>query len=286
MPKYIYTILLVFTFIGNIASQDIITVSEMMRVINDEDYIIISCQTSEEYQKRHVQNSINLDHKDLYTNEPVRGLLKPVSEMAKILSDKGISSDKAIILYDEGTYRYASRVYWILDYLGVENIKILDGQMMALRRSEIPFTSVPTSVKKETFIAKVDQSKIVTIIQLKEKQENSNTVIIDARSADEYNGLSDSDMRKGHIPGAINIPYEEVLTGRRKLKSAEELKNLFHGKNICSDNEIIVYCESGVRATVLYFALVSALSYPDVKVYDGAYLEWQSDSENHVELSE
>jgi len=283
--KYFYTLILTLSLIGSITAQDIITVDELANISQNKDLIIISCQKPADYQKKHLPNSINLDHTDLYVDGPVKGMLKPNPEIARILGSKGITNEKTIVLYDEGTYKYASRVYWILDYMGIENKKILDGQMMALRRAKMQFTAAPSNIEEGNFIAKVDTNKIATMIHVREAQQNPNAIIIDAREAKEYNGLSETKDRKGHIPGAINIPFEEVLTGKRKLKSAQDLEDFFKAKGINSENEIIVYCESGVRASVLYFALHSGLSYPNVRLYDGAYLEWQSVADNPVELS-
>jgi thiosulfate/3-mercaptopyruvate sulfurtransferase len=90
-------------------------------------------------------------------------------------------------------------------------------------------------------------------------------------------------VKKGHIPGAKNVEYKLVMTADGKMKSAAELEKLFKASGITKDKTVIVYCESSVRAGIIYMALKSVLGFPKVKVYDGAYLEWTADAANKVE---
>ncbi len=113
---------------------------------------------------------------------------------------------------------------------------------------------------------------------------STSVAIIDARSAAEFAGQSETALRKGHIPGSINLEYTNVMNAKSQLKSNAELQELFNAAGITKDKQVIIYCESGVRAGILFLALKSALNYPNVKVYDGAYSEWQSVSSNKVEI--
>ena len=88
--------------------------------------------------------------------------------------------------------------------------------------------------------------------------------------------------RKGHIPGAVNINYETLLDAKGVYKSKDELKTIFESKGVTPEKTAILYCETGVRASTLFLAL-KELGYPNVKVYDGAYIEWQAASSNPVE---
>ena len=135
-----------------------------------------------------------------------------------------------------------------------------------------------------TFTAKSDKSKIATMAEVKSSIGNGHVVIVDARSPEEYKGTSTTELRKGHIPGAVNIEFKNMMDVGGKLKSSAELQKLFTAAGVTKDQEVILYCESSVRAGIIYFALTSILDYPKVKVYDGAYLEWQAASANKVEV--
>ena len=116
------------------------------------------------------------------------------------------------------------------------------------------------------------------------KSSIGSAAIVDARSADEYKGVAETTLRKGHIPGTINLEYTNMMDAKGLLKSNDALQKIFNDAGITKDKKVIIYCESGVRAGIIFLALKSALNYPNVKVYDGAYAEWQSVSANKVDI--
>jgi 3-mercaptopyruvate sulfurtransferase SseA len=87
----------------------------------------------------------------------------------------------------------------------------------------------------------------------------------------------------GHIPGAINVPWSKMVNEDGTLKSADELKNLYESINITTDKEIMTYCVIGERASYTWFVLKYLLSYPNVKTYDGSWLEQSNNMENPIE---
>ncbi len=280
-------ILLVLVFLIPIQflnGQDIITASELSKIIKKDNVVLVSARTNSDYKKVHITGAVHINHTDLYKNGPVKSMLKSPEEIAKILGAQGISESKTIVLYDDGSGKYSGRLYWILSYLGAKDVKILDGHMDAWKAARKPVTKNPTKVTATTFTAKVDNSKIATMAQVKGAIGKSNVVIIDARSPEEFNGASASELRKGHIPGAIDIEYKNMLDAKGKLKSSAELQKIFDAAGVTKDKEVILYCESSVRAGIIYFTLTSALNYSNVKVYDGAYLEWQATASNKVEV--
>jgi len=202
--------------------------------------------------------------------------------MAKILGDAGISPDKTIVVYDEGSTKYAGRMYWMLKYLGAPNVKMLNGNLTAWKSGRKPVTGAPTKVTAATFTAKTDASILVKMDEVKTANGNAAYVLVDARTPDEYAGKAETELRKGHIPGAVNINYETLLDAKGMLKSNADLKTLFEAKGVTPDKTAILYCESSVRAGILFLAL-KGLGYSKVKVYDGAYIEWQATSTNKVE---
>lgn len=272
---------LVLLVASALSAQDIISATELAKISKSKDVVII-CATSEKGYKVHITGSVNVPHASLCTNEPVRNLIKSPAEMAKVLGAKGISTDKTIVVYDEGSGKYAGRMYWALKYLGAPNVKMLNGNLKAWKAKRKPITGSPTKVKAATFAVKTDAAQLAKMADVKKAIGNSSYVIVDARTPEEYAGTAETELRKGHIPGAVNVNYETIMDGKGLLKSNDVLKALFESKGITSDKTAIVYCESSVRAGVIYLAL-TGLGYPNVKVYDGAYLEWQTTASNKVE---
>ena len=273
MKKLILMVFVCFLGMQMTFAQDIISVKEFLKIKKDPNVVLVSARKPADYKKVHIAGAININHKDLYKAAP-KSTLKSNAEIAKILGEKGISNTNTIVLYDNGSGKYSGRIYWILKHLGAKNVKLLDGHMKAWRMARKPVTKNPAKRKATSFTVKLNKSAIASIAQVKKASNSAAAVIVDVRSADEYTGIKESKLPKGHIPSAINLEFKKVMTSKSKLKSKEELKALFTTAGITKDKEVILYCESSVRAGIVYLALKSALDYPNVKVYDGALFEW------------
>ncbi len=279
--KNIFFLGLILFVASAIKAQDVISVAELTKISKNADVIIVFAGAEEDY-KVHITGAVSVPHTSLCNDTPVRGLIKPTAEMTKILGAAGISPDKTIVVYDEGSGKYAGRMYWILKYLGAPNVKMLDGNLTAWKAGRKPVTGAPTKVTAATFSAKPQAASLAKIDEVKSSVGNSSIVLIDARTADEYAGKAETELRKGHIPGAVNINYETLLDSKVMLKTNAELKTLFESKGVSPDKTVIAYCETSVRAGIVYLAL-KGLGYSKVKVYDGAYIEWQATASNKVE---
>jgi thiosulfate/3-mercaptopyruvate sulfurtransferase len=254
------------------AQSRLISPKDAAKLIGKNNVTFISGRTAADYQKVHIPGAISLVHSELYG---AQSMLLPANEIAAILSKKGIASENTLLIYDDGSGKYAGRLFWILDYMGAKDVRIIDGGMKGWRMDRKPVTKNPTNATAATFTANVDASKIATMAEVKKATNSANTVVIDARSGAEFNGTATTTLKPGHIPAAINIEFTEVLQPTGLLKSTQELTSLFTKNGVTQDKSVIVYCESSVRAGIVYFAL-RELGFKNVSVYDGAYLEWQS----------
>ena len=275
---------LVFIFvisISGIQAQDIITSKDLVKIMRQPNTIIVSARTPTDYEKVHITGAVNVNHNDLYGENTI---LLPAANIAKQLGAKGISESKTIVLYDEGSEKYAGRMYWILKYMGAKDVKILDGGMPAWKMARKPVTRAAATVKATTFNASVQAKYLATMAEVQKASASGSYVIVDARAANEYDGTNPETTldRPGHVPSAINIEYTNVLTDKGMLKSNDEIQAIFTKNGVTKDKTVIVYCKTSVRAGILFHVLTSALDYPNVKVYDGAYLEWQLKTSNKI----
>ncbi len=268
---------------GNVfAGPELISAKELKGKMKDKNVIIVSTRTFSDYQQVHLPGAVNVWHIDLYTDPTANGYIKSPAELAKIFGGKGISETKTIVLYDAGSGKNSGRLYWILKYLGAKDVRILDGQMKGWRAQRGAVTKAPAKVEAVTFTPSVQKAIFVSTAQVSAAKGKSGTVIVDVRSAEEFNGTDETDIRKGHIPGAVNLEFKNVLTDAATFKSPEELKKIFTAQGITADKEILLYCRTSVRAGIVYFALTDMLGYKNVKVYDKAFIGWQSASANQV----
>ena len=211
-------------------------------------------------------------------------MLLPANQIAQMLGKDGVNQNMKIVLYDEGSSKYSGRMYWILTYLGAKDVKILDGGLEAWKAARKPVTRTATTAKATTFTPTPNPAYIATMAEVKKAIDNPAYVIVDARTPEEYNGTNETDLRLGHIPSAVNINYTELLDAKGNLKSKDELASIYAKAGVTKDKTVIVYCKTSVRAGIEFLALKSALDFPKVKVYDGAFLEWQSNNANKVSM--
>lgn len=252
------------------AQNDIISAAEFMKMFKtNKNMIVIDASKADSYNKTHVKNAVNIPHLTLYKDAEIEGLIEDPAKLAEIFGSKGVSETKTIVVYDGGSQKYSSRVYWILKYLGAPDVKILHKDMNEWRKSRVPITKMPTKIAKATFTPKVNKAIIADMAEVK----SGKAIVIDSRTSEEYDGTTDKSA--GHIPGAINIGYKEVLTPTEAFKSKAEMEEFVNKHKLSADKPIIVYCNTGVIATVIYVGLTDVLGWNNVKVYDGAYKEWE-----------
>ena len=262
----------------------VISAKELKILAKSGDVIIVSARQASDYSSKHIDGAINIDHKNLYKPEGVPSMLKSADEIAKIFGEKGISEKSKIVIYDTGSNKAAGRLYWIFKYLGASDVNILDGHLKGWGKVRGKVTKNATKITSTTFKATPNATILTDMPYVKAHKDDSNVVLLDVRSADEFAG-TDTDKkikRYGHIPSAVNLEFKSVINEDGTIKSQEEITKIVTAAGITSDKEIILYCASSVRAGIVYMALTDILGYKNVKVYDGAYYEWQSDSANPV----
>ncbi len=273
MKKLTYLLLsglLVVLYSSSIFAQgDIISAGEFMKMVkSNKNLIIVDASKADSYTKTHIKGAVNIPHKSLYNETEIEGLIHEPAKLASIFGSKGVSETKTIVVYDGGSQKYSSRVYWVLKYLGAPDVKILQKDMVQWRKSRVPITKMPSKVAKVTFTPKINTAIYADMAYVK----SGKATIIDARTTEEFDGTSDKSA--GHIPGSINIGYKEVLNATEGFKNKAEMEKFVAQFKLSADKPIVVYCNTAVIASVIYVALTNVMDWKNVKVYDGAYKEW------------
>jgi len=285
MKSLKYSILLIIVFLFTVSAtnaQNLISAEELAEIYDNENVQVIWTGTNEGY-RIHIKGAINMPYNELYNHKPVKNLVKTPEEMGQILGEHGISSDKALVVYDDGIGKHAARVYWTLKYLGVKDVKMLDGNLKAWKNIRGYITVAPAKISPAIFKVSPDKNLLATQDEVKNAIGNASTLIVDARPTEDFSGTAESKGQKGHIPGAVNVDFEKLKDSNGLLIPKEKLKTTFENKGITPDKTIIIYCNSGVRASYVFLAL-EELNFPSLKIYDGSFLEWQLDPNNKVEI--
>lgn len=249
----------------------------------NKSLVVIDANAADTYAKMHVQGAVNIPVKELVIPGDVEGLLKSPEELAAYFGSKGVSNTSKIILYDDGSNKYTSRLYWTLTYLGATDVHILHKDMDKWKAARIPLTRAPSSPAKASFTPAINDKVFASASYVKSKLGDANTVILDGRTEAEYNGTSTEKKSNGHIKGAIFLEYKQFLNDKGAYKSKEEIEAVARKYGVTPDKAVIVYCATGVKAAVLYIGLADICEYPNVKLYDGSYNEWAADASNPLE---
>lgn len=273
-------IVLIITILstGIAFAQDLISPKEFIALQKEKPgLVVIDASKDKLYAQSHIEGAINIPYVILNEKDPkIDGTMLPLEEVAKILGNKGVSNEDTIVVYDEGTQKYSTLIYWTLKYLGAKDVKVMHKEMNAFRDARIKLTSDVPTVKAKTFKVNLVPEIYADAAYVESAIGKSDVVIIDARTPDEFNGVRNekSTYSNGHIKGAINIPYESLVkAGTNVFISPDEFKKLA-GIELSPDKTYLLYCKTGIKGATLYTYMTNVLGFKNVKNYKGAYAEW------------
>ena len=272
VSKIFASFLAFFLVLGLNAQTDVITAAEFMALTKSSDnLVVIDANTTKNYTASHIKDAVHVYHMRLYKDGDISGIIETPENLAAYFGNLGVTETSDIVIADDGSQKYNSRVYWILKYMGAENVKVLHKDMAAWRKARVPLTSTPGKAKAAPFTPTINADIFANLAYVNDNKDKDNVVLVDCRTPDEFTGVKSSD---GHIPGAININYTTLLTDNGAYKPVEEIKAIAEANGITAETEVILYCKTSVRATPVFIALKNILGYENIRVYDGAYNEW------------
>lgn len=209
------------------------------------------------------------------SSSPLPHMMPQAETFAAAMREAGINSDKRLIVYDAGNLFSAPRAWWMLRTFGVENVSILAGGLAHWQQCQLPLETGVPSLPAGEFDVRFASQAIKKLADVLLVSQTRSAQIIDARSAARFNGLEDEPrpgLRRGHIPGALNVPWSDLVS-HGELKPLDELHHIFLHQGVNFTQPIIASCGSGVTAAVVVLALTT-LQVNDVGLYDGSWSEW------------
>lgn len=275
----------------------IVTVEWLREHIEDENVRIIDCRFDlanpnwgrEKYEEEHILHALyfdlNLDLSSPVTEHGGRHPLPNIEEFADKLSQAGIGEHTTVIAYDSQAGAKASRLWWLLNYVGHEKVYILDGGFPAWKENGLHTTPNIPVIARKPFIPEIQENMLVTMEDVRGKiRAGANMTLIDSREPKRYAGAEELvDSKAGHIPTAVNYFWKDGILESGHLKNEEEQQGRF--QNLDKEKETIVYCGSGVTACPNIVALKLA-GFQNVKLYTGSWSDWISYPENQIAKEE
>jgi len=243
------------------------------------------------YMLGHIPGAVLFDWKRDIIDSTKRDVIsKEVLEDS--LQRIGVNNDTTLIVYGDFKNSFATFAFWIFKYYGFKDVRLMNGSRKKWFEEDRPLSLDIPSYRRGNFKASdPDKSIRAFMSYVKEKIGSQDKILVDVRTNDEYNGKTlapteystEYGQMGGHIPGAVNVPWNKMVSEDGTLKSAVELKKLYESLNVTPDKEVITYCGIGERAAYTWFVLKYLLGYPNVKSYDGSWLEWGNTIGNTIE---
>ncbi|WP_263056474.1 3-mercaptopyruvate sulfurtransferase [Pantoea agglomerans] len=208
---------------------------------------------------------------------PYPHMLPRAESFAVAMRELGVSSDKHLVVYDEGNLFSAPRAWWMLKTFGVAQVSILAGGLQGWKEAGFALATGEVNLPEGEFEAHADESRVKRLTDVLLISHEGGAQIIDARPANRFNAEVDEPrpgLHRGHIPNSLNVPWNSLVE-QGKLKPEAELQMLFADAGVDITQPVVASCGSGVTAVVVILAL-TALGARDVTLYDGSWGEWGS----------
>ena len=232
----------------------------------------------DEYERGHIPGALYIDWSSdiIDPDDSVEAQIAPPDRFAQLMDQLGIGDQHMVVAYDaHPASQFATRLWWALNYYGHDQVAVLNGGLPKWQRENRPIVDTIPSYPPATFTPTVQSQLRATAQDILAMLGQRDVTLIDAREPGQYNGtLVRGHGRPGHIPGALNIPREELIdpvTGT--FRSNDELNQVFSSAGVTPQEHVVAYCNGGVAATTILFSL-AMLGYPELTNYDGSWNEW------------
>ena len=276
--------------------KNIVSMKWLLARLYEQDIAVVDCRFSlakpEEgkaaYTEEHIPRAVYLDlEKDLSSAPSTHGGRHPLPDprqIADVIGRSGISREQRVVIYDDQGGMNASRLWWMLKYIGHDQVYVMNEGFTAWKNACYPVTAETPVVIPVNYVPEPQPDMLVRMKDVREASTRGSAVLIDSREARRYAGLEEPiDPVAGHIPGAVNYFWKELLNDEGRWKEPAELAKRFEA--LPKDADIIVYCGSGVSACPNVLALDEA-GYSRVRLYGGSWSDWVSYKENPVATGE
>jgi thiosulfate/3-mercaptopyruvate sulfurtransferase len=259
----------------------LISTEEFARWQKERPAIVIDVRTDVfTYLKGHLPGAEYLNTETVRATEggiPTR--LLSADAYRQLFSRLGLRFDRPVVIYSAGETHNIDATFlaFLLAGFGHPQVYVLDGGYFKWELEQRPIAKHYPRLPVTRFPSVAFRPDTATLDDVKRALRDHNAVLVDARPPDQYAGEAGAQMRRGHIPGAINHYWQDDLTQEgfgHVWKSRDALRAAYAAQGITPDKNIIAYCNSATEASHIHFTLRNLLGYPTVRVYVGSWTEW------------
>jgi len=268
---------------------------EELQNLSPQEIVIIDTRDPDSYAQGHIPGAVNVH--DIFTylaTSSAEGITELTDKFAAAFSACGLDGSKTAVLYEQSMdtgFGQSCRGYFLLNYLGYTDCKVLHGGFQAWTTADLATTTdVPATAPAE-FPLNINHDLMLDAAQIKAGISDDAVTLLDVRDIDEWIGTSSSPYgvdfcpRKGRIPGAVWIEWYRMMKPTAEgpmMKSGEEVLAECATAGISKDSTVQIYCFKGARASNTYLALKEA-GIENVSIYFGSWNEWSRDDSLPIE---
>ena len=247
----------------------LISTNALRQILNDPNLVLIDARSFKEYSEAHIPGAVNLDLFAFHWFDTTKKGIESFNAQTKeLFSFVGVTNEKKVVFYDDISGILAARGVWMLLYFSHPQVFMLDGGINKWKNKNLPTETKSNAFKPAKFSGKVNPKIIVGFEYIKANLDHLK--IVDARTKEEYDGTIVRSANAGHIPGSINIDWNENIANDGTLKNEKELSELYQFSKY---DEIITYCHGAYRAANTFLAL-KKIGFKNIRVYLGSWGEW------------
>ena len=266
---------------SSLSPELVLQTSQLDTLLNQANILLVFIGSEEAFRDAHIPGSQHIRPSELVCGiAPAAGKIADADDLAFLFSRIGLNDNSIVIAYDDEGGGWAGRLIWTLDVIGHTHYHYLDGGLVAWLGEKRKTENGPTdnelkkSAEQSHFDIEINSALIVTADNIIESLNDDDFIVWDARSPQEYSGEKTLAVRGGHIPGAANINWLDLMDRNNflRLKPLTTIKTMLADKNLTAEKTIVTHCQSHHRSGLTY--LVGKIIGLNIKAYDGSWSEW------------
>lgn len=252
--------------------------------LTDESVVFIEVDedVSAYHREGHIPGAVALDWRTDLQQEHSRDLVDR-ERFGELMSERGVTRDHTVVLYGGNHNWFAAYAYWYLRLYGHADVRLLDGGRMKWQQDGLPMVTETPQRPATDYVAD-PQDLSIRAFRDDVLAGLGSDALVDVRSVDEYTGRlsapaglpQEGGRQRGHIPGAVSIPWNRAVTRDGTFRGDAELRELYADVLADPDRRVVAYCRIGERSSHTWFVLHELLGRPDVVNYDGSWVEYGS----------